>query len=68
MSDRNIRTLVLSLNAIYLATLFGFIGFRLVSGLAAVPQGYAPLLIASAIAIPMACIGFGNFLRLRRDA
>jgi len=68
MSDRSIIRLVLSLNGTYLAALFGFISFRLASGLGPMPQGYAPLMIGSAIAIPIVCIGLGNFLRLRRDA
>jgi hypothetical protein len=67
MSDRQIIALTLGLNGIYLVALFGFVTFRLVSGLSFMPDGYGPLATASAIIVPTACIGLSNFLKQRRN-
>ncbi len=68
MSNRKITALVLSLNGAYLALLFGFFGYRLLSGLSPMPEGYGPLAMGAAAAVPFASIGLGTFLRHRRDA
>ena len=68
MSNAKITALVLSLNGLYLALLLGFFGYRLLSGLSPMPEGYGPLAMAAAAAVPFAITGLGTFLRLRRDA
>jgi hypothetical protein len=68
MSNRQIIALVLSLNGAYLAVLFSLMAYRLLSGLSPMPEGCAPLVMGSAIVIPIASGGLGNLLRLRRDA
>lgn len=64
MSDRGIIFLTLGLNGGYLVTMFGFMGLRMVSGLAPLPSGYGPL-VWSAMIVPVAITSLGTFLRLR---
>lgn len=68
MSDRRIILLTLSINGAYLTALFGYLAFRVMSGLSFMPEHYGPLIAASAIIVPVACAGLGNFLRLRRNS
>jgi hypothetical protein len=68
MSNRRILILTLSLNGAYLAALFGFVAFRVASGLSPMPEGYSFLMMCSAVTVPAICVGLGNFLRLRRHA
>lgn len=67
MSNRRILILTLGLNGLYMAALFAFVASRMLSGLSPMPEGYGPLVIGSAVIVPLACIGLGNLLRLRRN-
>jgi hypothetical protein len=68
MSDRRVIALTLGINGLYIASLFGIVGFRFLTGLTPVPAGNGPLIMGSAVFAPVTCIGLGNFLRLRRNA
>ncbi|OAI44329.1 hypothetical protein AYO42_00860 [Rhizomicrobium sp. SCGC AG-212-E05] len=68
MSNRHIVILSLSLNAAYMAALFGFVACRVTSGLSPMPEGYGFLMMASAATVPALCGALGNFLRLRQHA
>ena len=67
MSNHRILILTLGLNGLYMAALFTFMASRILLGLSPMPEGYGPLVIGSAVIVPLVCIGVGNLLRLRRN-
>jgi hypothetical protein len=67
MSNRAITVLAVGLSTTYLVLVVAFVGFRLASGMTAVPHGFGPLLLGLNAGVPVACVALATFLRLRRD-
>jgi hypothetical protein len=68
MSNRKISALTMGINGLFMVALFGFVGFRLMSGSSVLPVGYQPWVIGLVAFVPISCAALGNYLRLRRDA